>query len=187
VYWDNAGASNTEETIQLAINRALELGIRHLVVASNKGENLKKVLLKSSDLNIVGVTHHVGYAGPGVDEMPANIREELGAQGVKLLTTSHLFAGVDRAIRTQFGGVYPAEIMAQTLRIFGQGVKVAIEIAIMALDAGYIPHGEDIISIGGTARGADAALIIRPAHSNKFFQTEVREIICMPRSKQISK
>jgi hypothetical protein len=185
MYWGKAGANNTEATIQLSIDRALELGIRYLVVASNKGETLKKIILKRSNLNIVGVTHHVGFAGAGVDEMPANIRRELEVQGVKLLTASHLFAGVDRAIRTQFGGVYPAEIVAQTLRMFGQGVKVAVEIATMALDAGCIPYGEDIISIGGTVRGADAALLIRPAHSNKFFQTEIREIICMPESKQI--
>ncbi len=186
MYWDKAGAGNTDDTIQLAIDRAVELGIRHLVVASCSGENIKKVLAKTTDLKIVGVTHQVGFAGPGVDEMSINIREELQAQGVKLLTTTHLFAGVDRAIRNQFGGVYPAEIMAQTLRIFGQGVKVAVEIASMALDAGLIPYGVDVISIGGSAQGADAALVIRPDHSNKFFQTEVREIICMPRSKASS-
>jgi len=186
MHWDQAGASNTEGTIQMAIDRAAVLGIRHIVVASCSGENIKKVLEKNTDLNIIGVTHHIGFAGPGLDEMSSNTREELQIRGVKLLTTTHLFAGVDRAIRNQFGGVYPAEIMAQTLRIFGQGVKVAIEIASMALDAGLIPYGEDVVSIGGSAQGADAALIIRPAHSNKFFQTEVREIICMPWNKQSS-
>jgi len=183
MYWDEAGASNTEGTIQLAIERAAQAGIHYLVVASCSGENINKVLEKGPDFNIVGITHHVGFEGPGMDEMSAGTREELLARGVKLLTTTHLFAGVDRAIRNQFGGVYPAEIIAQTLRIFGQGVKVAIEIAVMALDAGLIPFGEDVVSIGGSATGADAAVIIRPAHSNKFFQTELREIICMPRSK----
>ena len=115
--------------------------------------------------------------------MAAETREILQQQGVKLLTTTHLFAGVDRAIRNRFGGVYPAEIMAQTLRIFGQGVKVAVEIACMALDAGLIPYGKEVISIAGTASGADAAIVVLPAHSNHFFDTEVREIICMPRQK----
>ncbi|MDD3365556.1 MAG: pyruvate kinase alpha/beta domain-containing protein, partial [Syntrophomonas sp.] len=87
MYWDQAGAGNTEDTIQLAIDRAIELGIRHLVVASCSGENIKKVLEKNTDLNIIGVTHHVGFAGPGVDEMSSGTREELQALGVKLLTT----------------------------------------------------------------------------------------------------
>jgi len=186
VYWNQAGPANTEETIQLALERAAELGVRHVVVASCSGANIKKVLEKSTEFNIVGVTHHVGFGGSGVDEMSGSTREELLSKGVKLLTTTHLFAGVDRAVRVQFGGLYPAEIIAQTLRIFGQGIKVAVEIAVMALDAGLIPHGEDIVTIGGSAAGADAAIVIRAAHSNKFFQTEVREIICMPRNKQSS-
>lgn len=186
MYWNHAGVVNTDETIHTAIARAVELDIHHLVVATCSGANIKKVLARNTDLNIVGVTHHVGFDGPGVDEMAEGVRAELQAQGVKLLTTTHLLAGVDRAIRVQFGGLYPAELIAQSLRMFGQGVKVAIEIAVMALDAGLIPYGEEVISIAGTATGADAALVICPAHSNKFFQTEVREIICMPRKKQIT-
>ncbi|NLB53246.1 MAG: hypothetical protein GX808_09995, partial [Syntrophomonadaceae bacterium] len=79
------------------------------------------------------------------------------------------------------------EIIAQTLRMLGQGVKVAVEIAVMSLDAGLIPYGEDIISIGGSSRGADAAIVIRPAHSNHIFDTEIREIIAMPRKKKADK
>ena len=180
MYWDKAGARNTDGTIELALDRAAELGIGYIVVASCSGDSIYKVLQKKPDLQIIGVTHHVG---PGEDEMSSATREDLTAKGVKLLTTTHLFAGVDRAIRNQFGGVYPAEIMAQTLRIFGQGIKVAVEIAVMALDAGLIPYGEDVVAIGGSATGSDAAIIIRPAHSNQFFKTEVREIVCMPRNK----
>ena len=186
MYWDNAGPHNSEGTIQSALERAAETGIKHIVVASCSGDTIRKVFDKGNGLYLVGVTHHVGFEGPGMDEMPVKTRKELQARGIKLLTTTHLFAGVDRAIRNQFGGVYPAEIIAQTLRIFGQGVKVAVEVAVMALDAGLIPFGEDVISIGGSASGADTAVIIRPAHSNKFFQTELREIICMPRHKKTS-
>ncbi|MGI5922191.1 MAG: pyruvate kinase alpha/beta domain-containing protein [Syntrophomonadaceae bacterium] len=184
MYWTTAGPINTDNTIKLALERAKETGISYLVVASCSGQTASRVLeAKPDGLNIVAVTHHVGFAGPGVDEMPEKVRADLIRANVKILTTTHLFAGVDRAIRNQFGGVYPAEIMAQTLRIFGQGVKVAVEIGVMALDAGLIPYGEDIISLGGTAEGVDAAIIMRPAHSNQFFKTEVREIICMPASK----
>lgn len=182
-YFENAGKQNTDETIRLAIKRAEELGIKDLVVASCEGHTIKKILDYNNNFNLICVTHHVGFAAPGEDEMSAEIRESLIAQGVKVLTTTHLFAGLDRAVRNQFGGVYPAEIMAQTLRIFGQGVKVAVEVASMALDAGLIPYDKEIISIGGSARGADGAIVIKPAHSNHFFQTEVKEIICMPRNK----
>ena len=188
--WEEKGPQNTEGTLKTTLQRSSELGINNLVLSSNSGETIKTLLslingqgLNASKLNIVCVTHHVGFKGPGVDEMAPEIRNQLTEAGVKILTSTHLFAGLDRAVRNKFGGVYPAEIMAQTLRIFGQGVKVAVEVAGMAIDAGLIPHGEEVISIGGSAIGTDSAIVIVPAHSNKFFDTEVREIICMPRKK----
>jgi hypothetical protein len=71
--------------------------------------------------------------------------------------------------------------MADTLRLFGQGIKVAVEVAVMAADAGALT-GNDIISIGGSGRGADAALVLKPAHQNNFFDMRIREVVCKPRS-----
>lgn len=187
MFFDKAGSQNTEAVIDLALKRAGQLNISHMVVASNRGDTVQQLLEKCRDkqkLNLVCVTHHNGFAKPGENEMDPSTRKNLLDQGVQVLTTTHFFAGADRAVRNQFGGVYPAEIMAQTLRIFGQGVKVAVEIAVMALDAGLIPYGQEVIAIGGSSQGADAALVIEPAHSNHFFSTQVKEVICMPRNKK---
>jgi hypothetical protein len=178
MYFTACGKENTGTTVGLALHKAGELGIKHIVVASCSGETAEK--LTGSNLQVVCVTHHVGFGGPGIDEMSPEMREKLQKQGVKVLTTTHVLAGVDRAVRLKFGGVYPAEIMAQTLRIMGQGVKVCVEAAVMALDAGMVPYGEDIIAVAGTGEGADTAIIVRPAHANNFFDTKVREIICKP-------
>ncbi|MFZ5639571.1 MAG: pyruvate kinase alpha/beta domain-containing protein [Bacillota bacterium] len=179
MYFTACGKENTDTTVELALHKARELGIKHVVVASCSGESAEK--FTGRNLQVVCVTHHVGFEGPGVDEMAPEMREKLQKQGVKVLTTTHLLAGVDRAIRLKFSGVYPAEIMAQTLRIMGQGVKVCVEIAVMALDAGLIPFGEDVVALAGTGEGADTAIVVRPAHANHFFDTKVREIICKPR------
>jgi hypothetical protein len=187
MFFDRAGSQNTAAVIDLALKRAKELNISNIVVASNRGNTIKRLLEQCGEkhqLNLVCVTHHNGFAQPGENEMDPSTRKDLMEQEVQVLTTTHFFAGADRAVRNQFGGVYPAEIMAQTLRVFGQGVKVAVEITIMALDAGLIPYGEDVIAIGGSSRGADAALVIQPAHSNHFFSTQVKEVICMPRNKK---
>ncbi len=186
MFFNKAGSQNTEAVIDLALKRAMELNISNIVVASCEGNTIKTLLEKggAKQLNLVCVTHHNGFAKPGENEMDSATRNYLLEQGVQVLTTTHFFAGADRAVRNQFGGVYPAEIMAQTLRIFGQGVKVAVEIAIMTLDAGLIPYGEEVIAIAGSSRGADAALVIEPAHSNHFFSTQVKEVICMPRNKK---
>jgi len=179
MYWKNCGKSNTDETIALAVKKAQELGLEHIVVGSNTGETALKLI--DCRPKVICVTHHVGFAGPGIDEMNGDVRSKLASAGIPVLTTSHLMAGLDRAVRNKFGGVYPSEIIAQTLRMLGQGVKVCVEVAGMALDAGLIPYGVDVVSVGGTGRGADSAIVIAPAHSNQFFDTKIREIICKPR------
>lgn len=179
--WEKSGPANTAATVEAALKRARELGIKYIVVASNSGKTAEHFL--NSDLNVVCVTHHVGFARPGESELSPEMKERLLQKGVQVLTTTHLLAGVDRALRTKFGGLYPAEIIAASLRMLGQGVKVCVEIAGMALDAGLIPYGEEIIAVAGTGRGADTACVILPAHSNHFFDTVVKEIVCMPREK----
>ncbi|MBC7104816.1 MAG: hypothetical protein H5T97_02655 [Firmicutes bacterium] len=181
-YWPTKGARNTARTVALAVARARELGLEHIVVASVSGRTVEAFLRQPLEgLRLVCVTHHVGFGRPGEDEMPPEVRERLAAAGVPLLTTTHLMAGLDRALRFKFGGVYPAEIIAASLRMLGEGVKVGVEIAVMALDAGLVPHGRDIVTVAGTGRGADTALVVRPAHSHRFFETRVKEIICKPR------
>lgn len=177
--WAKSGPENTERTVEAAVKRAGELGIKHIVVASNSGDTVKR--FPADEFELICVTHHVGFERPGEDEMGAEVRAALQQKGVKLLTTTHLLAGVDRALRFKFQGVYPAEIIAASLRLFGQGVKVCVEVACMALDAGLIPYGEEVIAVGGTGRGADTAIVLIPAHSNNFFATKIKEIICRPR------
>lgn len=179
-YWEEKGRVNTEGTIKLALQRAAELGLKDVVVASATGYSAA-MLLGQKDLNIVCVTHQAGFKNPGEIEMDAATRRRLEEGGIKLLTTTHLLAGLDRALRFSFQGIYPAEIMANTLRLFGQGTKVAVEVAGMALDAGLIPAGVDVIALGGSNEGVDTALVLRPAHSQDFFATKIKEIICKPR------
>ena len=94
---------------------------------------------------------------------------------------THVLAGVARSIKQEYGGLYPAEIMAEALRTLGQGVKVSVEISVMAVDAGLIPYGKEVLAIGGTGWGADTACIIKPGHSNSVFDTDVLEVLCRPR------
>ena len=182
MYFQTVGKANTEETVQFALKKAAEYGIKDIVVASHGGYTAKMLAGKTE--NLICVTHASGYPGPGESDMPDEVRRELVSQGVKILTTTHVLSGAERGISRKFGGVYPVEIMAQTLRMFGQGVKVCVEVAVMALDAGLIPYGKDIIVIGGSAHGADTAVVIRPAHAANIFDNYIAEIICKPGRKQ---
>lgn len=183
MYWKQPGKENTERTLEVALERIADSGLDDVVVASNSGRTVRK-FLEIADVvpsNLVCVTHHVGFREPGADEMKPQVREELRSRGIEVLTTTHVLAGVARSIKNDYGGLYPAEIIAESLRMFGQGVKVSVEISIMAVDAGLVPYGDEIVAIGGTGRGADTACIVKPGHSNRVFETEVKEILCRPR------
>ncbi len=179
--WDNRGPANTDRTVECALKRSAELGIEYIVVASNSGKTARKFLGKG--VRVVCVTQQAGFNEPGKSVIMPDIKKELLQKDAQVLMTTHLLAGVDRALRFKFGGLYPAEIIAAALRMFGQGVKVCLEISSMALDAGLIPYGREIISVAGSGNGADTACVIVPAHSHNFFDTAVKEIICMPREK----
>ncbi|HHY98490.1 MAG TPA: hypothetical protein GX509_07110 [Firmicutes bacterium] len=179
MYWEKQGIENTSKTLDLALARAKELGLKHIVVASNTGNTARPLL--GHGINIAVVTHRMGFREPGQDEMTPEARQELSSKGARILTTTHLFSGIERGITKEFGGLYIGGVVAETLRMLGQGTKVAVEIAVMALDSGLIPYGEDVISIGGSSRGADTAIVIRPEYSSRFFETKIREFICKPR------
>jgi hypothetical protein len=171
----------TQATLKAALKCADELGIRHIVVASTTGKTALELAEKMPPhFETVCVTHHAGFSEFGRNELPDSTENKLAEHGIPVLRTTHLFGGVERAIRLKFGGLGPAEIIAFTYRTLGEGIKVAVEIAAMALDAGLIPYGKDIIAIAGTGSGADAAIVIRPAHSRQFFDTRVKGIICKP-------
>lgn len=70
--------------------------------------------------------------------------------------------------------------MADTLRCFSQGMKVAVEISIMAAEAGLVQAGEIILAVAGTGDGCDTAIIIKPAYARKIKETRILEIICKP-------
>lgn len=179
MYFELKGKENTNITIDLALKTAEERGIKNIVVASSKGETAK-LLKNKSGINVVAVTHANGYPEAGKNEMSEEVREELQSDEIKVLTTTHVLSGAERGISKAFGGVSPVELIAQTLRLFGQGTKVCVEIAVMALDAGVIPFGEPVIAIGGSGHGADTAVILTPSHASSIFDTKIHEFICKP-------
>jgi hypothetical protein len=181
--FEKKGQENTEKTIEIAVNKALELNIDYIVTASKTGRTAKLLREKApKKINVVCVTYHFGFKENGKNFMEDEMKKQLEKADVPILTTTHLMAGLDRALRFKFNGIYPAEIIAFTLRMFGHGVKVCVEIASMALDAGLVPFGKEIITLGGHSGGVDTAVILTPAHSNNFFDTKIKEILCRPRN-----
>ena len=180
MYFDAPGKVNTDQTLKLAAARARQLGITEAVVASSSGDTAFKALEVFTGFQLTVVTYHCGFGEPFKNLMAAGVRKELEAKGATVVASIHALSGVERAVAKKHSGVYPVLMIADTLRLLGQGTKVAVEIAVMAADAGAL-SGADIVSIGGSSHGADTALVLKPAHQNSFFDLRIREIVCKPR------
>jgi hypothetical protein len=181
VYFPEPGSANTNKTLEIAKRRAEELGIKTIVVASTSGETGLKAVKTFANYKVVVVTHTTGFQTPDSQELTPQNRAKILKKGGLILTATHAFGGVGRAVRRKLNTYQVDEIIAHTLRAFGQGTKVACEIVLMAADAGLIRTDEEVISIGGTASGADTALVVKPAHTHNFFELKVKEVLCKPR------
>ncbi len=185
VYFNNPGIENTEDVIEIVYNRLKEGDIKNVVVASSSGETgLKFAKRMAKETNLVVVSTHPGFSKPGVWNFNRNILKELEAMGCKVVKQSHILSGLERTFTNHFSGASHTEVLAEALRsLFGVGLKVAIECAIMAADSGAISI-DKTIAVGGTStkkgRGADCAIVVWPSHCNNFFDFRVLEILAKP-------
>ncbi len=186
--FDKPGKENTNETLRLALEEGKAKGINTFVIATNTGETLDSFIECISNspydlaqMNIVAVTHVTGFREEDVQEMSDEKRLSLEKMGISVVTGAHSLGGIGRAVRNKLETFQVDEIIAYTLRLFGQGTKVAVEIAMMAADAGKVSCKERIVSIGGSGRGADTGLILKPANTHKFFDIKIDSIICKPK------
>jgi uncharacterized protein len=181
MYFEKAGKVNTEETLKLAFERGKALGIDEVVVATTTGATAYVALETCQGFKVTAVTYHCGFKEPFKNVLPAETRTDLESKGVRVVSATHALSGVERSLLDKYSGSFPVLIIADTLRLFGQGTKVAVEVAIMATDGGALT-GNDIISVGGSSKGADTALVLKPANQSHLFDMRIREIVCKPRN-----
>jgi hypothetical protein len=187
VYFESPGEKNTDHVIDIVAECIKKGGPKHVVVASGTGDTARKMLskLEGSGASVVVVTYHCGADKEGENTMSPEVEKELTDQGAKIVRASHALSGIERSFTKKLGGPSRVETIAEALRsLFGQGMKVCVEITVMAADNGAIPCGDlEIIVVAGTEGGADTACIVRPSHANAFFKMQVREILAIPRKR----
>ena len=186
MYFDSSGQENTGEVLKLVVQEAKKRQISHIVVASDTGTTAlslaEEVGKQGYDGKLVCVTQAYGYKGNGKCALSEENREKLEKLDIKICTAAHILSGSERSLSRKFQGIYPVEIIAYSLRMFGEGTKVCVEISVMALDAGLIPYGKPVIALGGSSRGADTASILTPDYTSSILSTKIHEILCKPRN-----
>lgn len=187
-YFGTPGKENTKDCVILAIERAKELGVSDIVVASTTGETAEMFhnLMKGTNLRLVAVSHVVGFTKPGVWEFKSDIADRLRTEGSVIVTGTHALSGFERAMsrNARIGGGSRSEAVAEALRrTVAVGLKVAVECVLIAADQGVIPIDKEVIAVGGTAEGTDTVVVIQPSHTASYFDLQVREIVAMPRNR----
>lgn len=163
-----------------AISIAQENGL-DIVIASTTGDSAINLLnerdKKRYDGKIIVVRNVAGTFPEGRTGMGQTAYDEIIKRGAYVVTAGHALSGAERGISKRFGGVSPVELIAETLRMFGQGTKVCVEIAIMANDAGYIYPGKPVVSVAGSGHGSDTICVIVPGYSATIFDTKIVNMI----------
>ena len=184
-YFEKGGPHNTEKALEIAKKYGDQFNIKDIVMASTTGTTAEKSLdlFDPNEYNLVVITHSYYFTGVNKrQEFPEEKMTDLKNKGLKFFIGTHAFGGPERSLRISLKQWGPVEIMAKYLRAnFSQGMKVCMEIAIMAVDAGLIEDIErDIICIGGTGRGADTVCLIKPAPTSLFDKLRVKAILAKP-------
>ncbi len=179
-YFEKPGKANTDAVMEIVKTRAQELKIDTVIVASYRGFTAEKAVKALEGKEIIVIAGFLEPNSQNLSETFSQGDEKLIREKATVLIATHLFSGINRAVRKKFDTSSPGEIVAQTLRMVGTGVKVAIECAVMAADAGLVRTDEDVISVAGTLSGADTAVVLRPVNSQEFFDLRIKEILCKP-------
>jgi len=182
LHFESKGKENTPECIEI-VQKLLQEGYKDVVVASTTGQTglAFAKALRDRKINLVIVTHSSGFRKPNESEAPEPTLQEIRDLGAKVYTGTILTHSIETSLMKEHGGIYPTYVIAQTLRLFSQGVKVCVEIVMEAVDAGILPEGREVIAVGGTGRGADTVMIIKSAASKRFLDLRVLEIAAKPR------
>jgi len=179
-YFAKPGQENTDAVLEIVKRHSRKSGIKTVVVASYRGYTAGRAVQVLDGLKIIVVAGFLEPTDKNLSETFTQGDENLIKSKATVLIAAHLFSGVNRAMRKKFDSSSPGEIVAQALRMVGTGIKVGIECAVMAADAGLVGTEEDVIAVAGTRSGADTAIVLRPVHSQDLFDLKVKEILCKP-------
>ena len=173
-YFETPGTENTAATLAIAKRRAQEVGIKRVVVASTTGATAREAsrVFGDTKIRLVVVPHQRGLRDE--ERFDMEVAAEAERQGHRVYWSTMLFSTNDL-----YGNTTPTAL-ANMLRTFGQGMKVCLEILLMAADGGMVDRGEKVIVVAGTGRGADTALLATASTSNRIKEVRIHEILCKP-------
>lgn len=178
VYFEHAGKVNTDTTLQLAKERAEELGIKKVVLASSSGFTAQRALDVFRDTDI-----QLHVVGTSRQSFQRDVLTMLENRGIPVKFSSEVDYTYPDSVRNAF-------------RKLSEGMKVVMDLGMILREEGFVAEKEEIVAIGGTGPlgfdaggGVDTAVVMIPQRSdafnhlpeNKAQRRVIKEIICKPR------
>jgi uncharacterized protein len=173
-YFEKPGPTNTDATLRLVAEQARLRGIGKVIIASTRGFTAKRAakVFAGTGVKLIVVPHQHGFTESQL--FPSELVADLEQKGHKVHFGTMLFH------TDKFYGSGAPETMAMVLRTICQGIKVCVEITLMAADGGHVARGEEVIVVSGTRRGADTAVVAIAATSSNLHDLHITEILCKP-------
>lgn len=161
VYFNSPGKVNTMEALHIAKEYARKNNSNKIIVASTTGATA----LTAAEL-FVGMGIQITVVGLDTYGWSQDKSRQIKLEEQGLITVP--------CTR------YLQEEVANTLRCFSQGVKVAFEVAIMAAHKNLILDNEETLVIAGSGFGADTVLVLRSVFKNDIKDFTVSKLLCLP-------
>ena len=190
VYFEKPGKVNTDKVIEVVAKRMEEGDLDTVIVASTTGYTALRLSDALGDrARIVSVAEtplirEWGYEYPCLD--PDN-KAELERRGVVVADKIPYLFHSSVLDYSKWKAATPEIILRETLYAFGQGLKVAVEVVLIAVASGFVEPFGDVIGIGGTSRGADTAIVMNATYPNHALSKDpekrmcIKEILCKVR------
>jgi hypothetical protein len=178
VYFEKTGKENTAEVIKLVLERAKSRNINKIALASTRGYTARSFLdaVEGKDINLIVIPWQYNFKKEEGNPFPQGLAKELlEKKHMVHFGTMLLSSGIP-----ELYGTNAPVALANVLRVLGQGMKVCVEITMMACDGGCIKMGEKVITVAGTGGGADFAVVATAASSANIASLRINEIICKP-------
>ena len=192
-YFEEPGEGNTRLVIEAVSQRLEAGGVNTVVVASTYGETAVKFARELKGKAEVICVSEAPYRRERGEDWPClkqEFRQKLERLGVTIIDRAPEIFHHSVLEAARWPSVFPERLVRETLYCFGQGMKVAVEVVLIAVSCGYVSPYQDVIGVGGSGSGADTAILLRATYPACLFdkdpakRLEIKEVIAMPISKK---
>lgn len=199
-FFESPGEGNTEEVIKATAKRASEGDIQAIIVASISGRTAiqmaEHLVVNNQRIPVLCVSGPPSWRQYPEYKFPLISRESqkrLDKLGVRIINwieepfKSILFRNwwdkETLEVKWPEAGLFWMTLIC----VGGHGLRTAVEVIFMTVEAGRIAFGERVIGMAGTAKGADSAIVMRATRfeeavgSDPDKRLKIEEILAMPK------